>query len=211
MLTRAYDAIMASLQVPMFISVNTDYNTSAIDDSVLNCKDYSGYVRTIQCPGYVSSSSWSNCNVPGASTPFACFYISYNLSYVIPDEDATEPAYEDYSGVNNAPAGWSLASSIYGFEKYYDETTKEIVCTVTIMWQNTSGSTKTVYGVKVMNVHSYRSSYASTSTNNGYFLVCREHFAAPIVVENNSIISLSFTWRVGRAGLVAATAASASA
>ena len=194
----------------MFMGVTTDFNTSAIDDSVLNCKDYSGNVRAILCPGCVSSSNWSNSSVNAASFPFASFQSNYGNSYVIPDEDATEPAYEDYSGVNKTPAGWSLASSMYGFEKYYDETTKEIVCTATIMWQNTSGSTKTVYGVKVMDVHPYRTNI-NTSSSNGYFLVCREHFSDPIAVENNSIISLSFTWRVGRAGLVAATAASASA
>ena len=73
MLTRAYDAIMASLQVPMITSENVDFNNSAIDDSVLNCKDYSGHVRTISAAGIYSGTS-SGGNSDGKNTynyPFA--------------------------------------------------------------------------------------------------------------------------------------------
>lgn len=57
MLTRAYDAIMASLQTPMIINRNVDFNASAIDDSVLNCKDCSGVVRMIASPSCFNGTS----------------------------------------------------------------------------------------------------------------------------------------------------------
>lgn len=62
MLTRAYDAIMAAFQVPAITNRNVDFNTSAIDDSVLNCKDYRGMVRTIAPPGVYDGSSMGSAN-----------------------------------------------------------------------------------------------------------------------------------------------------
>ena len=83
------------------------------------------------------------------------------------------------------------------------------MCSVNVLWQNTSGASKTVYGTRVRYTGKYRTRYSDTSGSNTPFLVCREHFAAPVVVEDQGIISLTFTYRVGRAGLVSATAASA--
>ena len=208
MLTRAYDAIMASLQVPMITNQNVDFNASAIDDSVLNCKDYSGAVRTIRPPCRYDGSSMGAISYDSYKYPFAYWYVS-NHSCLLPDEEASAPDYEDYSVANGTPSGWTVSSANPSFNKTYDPDTKEIVCSVTILWQNTSGAAKTVYGVKVRCEGNYRSNYSGTSQNNTYFLVCREHFAAPVVVEDQGIISLTFTWRVGRAGLVSATAASA--
>ena len=208
MLTRAYDAIMASLQVMMIVNQNVDFNTSAIDDSVLNCKDCKGNVRTVASPGYYSGSSTSTLNISAYYYPFAQWYVS-NYSCLFPDEEESAPDYEDYSVTNGTPSGWTVSSSYPSFQKTYDPNTKEIVCSVTTLWQNTSGAAKTVYGVKVRCRYYYRQSDASANTAYGDFLVCREHFAAPVVVEDQGIISLTFTWRVGRAGLVSATAAAA--
>ena len=130
-------------------------------------------------------------------------------SVLLPDEEESAPDYEDYSVSNETPSGWTVSSSSVSFKKTYDPDTKEIVCSATVLWQNTSGAAKTVYGVKVRCYFPYRSSYNSVSNNWDYFLVCREHFAAPVVVDDQGIISLTFTWRVGRAGLVSATAAAA--
>lgn len=209
MLTRAYDTIMASLQVPLITNANVDYNVSAIDDSVLNCKDYIGNVRTVSSTGHYNGSSMSTANLYSQYYPFT--YWSMNgSSCVLPDEEEPAPDYEDYSVPNGTPSGWTVSSAHPSFTKTYDPDTKEIVCSVTALWQNTSGTAKTVYGVKVRCQNFYRQSYSSGSPGSTHFLVCREHFAAPVEVPDRGIISLTFTWRVGRAGIVAATAASAS-
>ena len=208
MLTRAYDAIMASLQVPMITEQNVDFNNSAIDDSVLNCKDWNGVVRTVFSTGYYNGSEIKSVGVSAYSYPFA-YWATNSYSCVLPDEEESAPDYEDYSVPSGTPSGWTISSQHLPFNKTYDPDTKEIVCSVTVLWQNTSGVAKTVYGVKVRCQHLCRSNYNSASTNAAYYLVCREHFAAPVVVEDQGIISLTFTWRVGRAGLVSATAAAA--
>ena len=208
MLTRAYDAIMAALQVPMITNQNVDFNNSAIDDSVFNCKNFNGTVVTIRSPGYYDGSSMTSITQYSYVYPFALWHVS-NQSCLLPDEEESAPDYEDYSVANGTPSGWTVSSAQPSFQKTYDPDTKEIVCSVTVLWQNTSGAAKTVYGIKVRCQHYYRSSYNTTNTNSSFFLVCREHFAAPVVVEDQGIISLTFTWRVGRAGLVSATAAAA--
>lgn len=211
MLTRAYDAIMASLQVPMITNQNVDFNASAIDDSVLNCKDFSGTVRTIASPVYSNGSKQNNVSqIYPHWIPFSLWSMDVsNSSRMFPDEEESAPDYEDYSVPSGNPSGWTVSSTQPSFSKLYDPDTKEIVCSVTVLWQNTSGAAKTVYGVKVRCQYFYRQSYNATSVNNTQYLVCREHFAAPVVVEDQGIISLTFTYRVGRAGLVSATAAAA--
>ena len=209
MLTRAYDAIMASLQVPMIRNRNVDFNNTAIDDRVLNCKDYGGNVRTIFPNANFDGSSLQGLGADGVYVPFIYWYTGNDYSNLFPDEEESTPDYEDYSVPNGIPSGWTSSSQNVSFSKSYDPDTKEFVCSVTLLWQNTSGASKTVYGVKVRCSYFYRSNYSTNSKTNGRFLVCREHFAAPVVVENRGIISLTFTWRVGRAGLVSATAAAA--
>ena len=207
MLTRAYDAIMASLQVPMIRNKNVDFNDTTIDDSVLNCKDYNGTVRTIYASGVFDGSLVSGAGVYSYYFPFAAWG-GNNNSYLLPDEEESAPDYEDYSVPGN-PSGWTVSSRYPSFSKSYDPDTKEFVCSVTLLWQNTSGAAKTVYGVKVRCNYCCRSSYSTASASMTYFLVCREHFASPVVVEDQGIIALTFTYRVGRAGLVSATAAAA--
>ena len=212
MLTRAYDAIMASLQVPMIVNKNVDFNTSAIDDSVLNCRDYNGDIRCIGPFGTYDSNNMTDYGVSGRYIPFCSWRTDYyDFSTLLPDEDGSDPSYEDYSVPNEKPSGWTLSSSHYLFSKEYDPNTKEFVCNVTVLWQNTSGTAKTVYGVSVRNRFFYRRGYNSgpSTSYSINFLTCREHFASPVVVDDQGIISLTFTWRVGRAGLVSATAASA--
>lgn len=211
MLTRAYDTIMASLQVPMITNENVDFNNRAIDDSVLNCKNCDGNVRTISAAGiYAGTSSGGNGDGKQPSRyPFAAWNCDGNLSFLLPDEEEAAPSYEDYSVSNNIPSGWGISSKFPSFNKTYDPDTKEIVCSVTVLWQNTSGAAKTVYGVKIRSNFKYRDYYYNGNYSDNYFLVCREHFASPVVVESQSLISLTFTWRVGRAGLVSATAAAA--
>ena len=208
MLTRAYDTIMASLQVPMITNQNVDFNKTTIDDSVLNCKDYSGELRTVFSPSLYDGSTMRTVNFQSYTYPFASWGVN-NYSCMLPDEEESAPNYEDYSVPNGNPSGWTASSVLPSFQKTYDPNTKEIVCSVTVLWQNTSGTAKTVYGVKVRGQHPYRSNYGSTSVSNAFFLDCREHFASPIVVEDQGIIALTFTYRVGRAGLVSATAAAA--
>lgn len=208
MLTRAYDAIMASLQVPMFTNQNVDFNETTIDDSILNCKDNRGSVRTIFSSGYFNGSNIQGAGVYEYCIPFV-FWTVKSYSCLLPDEEESAPNYEDYSVAGGTPSGWTVSSQHPSFNKTYDPDTKEFVCSVTVLWQNTSGVSKTIYGVKASCTYPYRTSYSSSSSNNGCFLVCREHFAAPVVVEDQGIISLTFTWRVGRAGLVSATATSA--
>ena len=210
MLTRAYDAIMASLQVPMITNKNVDFNNGTIDDSVLNCRDYSGSVRCVFLGTIYNGNTISyGTTVSSLNIPFSFWQPHSGNSVLLPDEDSSSPSYEDYSVPNNIPSGWTVSSSGVSFEKTYDLDTKEIVCSVRMLYQNTSGAAKTVYGVKVRGYYNYRTSYSSSSAGSDYFLVCREHFASPVVVEDQGIISLTFTWRVGRAGLVSATAASA--
>lgn len=208
MLTRAYDAIMASLQVPMITNRNVDFNNSAIDDSVLNCRNYSGAVRCVFLGTFYDGVTITfGSTVSSMCIPFAYWSTANAQTVLLPDEDSSSPSYEDYSVSNGVPSGWTVSSSGISFEKTYDLDTKEIVCSVTVLWQNTSGAAKTVYGVKVRCYYTYRKSYSNTSAYFDYFLACREHFAAPVVVEDQGIISLTFKWRVGRAGLVSATAA----
>ena len=211
MLTRAYDTIMAALQVPIIMNQNVDFNTSAIDDSVLNCKNYNGNVRTVLAPGHYNGTAFGSSSIYGSHYPFSFWTVSttYYGSCLLPDEDETEPNYEDYSVTNQNPSDWTIGSQYPSFSKAYDPDAKEIVCSVKTLYQNTSGAAKTVYGVKVRCNHDYRKSWNSNSSQSDFFLVCREHFAAPVVVDDQGIISLTFTWRVGRAGLVSATAASA--
>lgn len=208
MLTRAYDAIMAALQVPMFVNQNVDFNNTTIDDSVLNCKDYNGNVRTIYSVVCFNGSSLQGYSIYEYYIPFVLWTVN-NYSCLLPDEEESAPNYEDYSVANDTPSGWTVSSQYPSFSKSYDPETKEFVCSVAVLWQNTSGAAKTVYGVKVRCYNHYRSSYSNTNNNSTQFLVCREHFAAPVVVDDQGIISLTFTWRVGRAGLVSATAAAA--
>ena len=209
MLTRAYDTIMAALQVPTITNHNVDFNTSAIDDSVLNCKDFNGNVRTVCSNSFHNGSGMNTTTIQGFLYPFAHWHVNA-YSSLLPDEEESAPDYEDYSVPNGNPSGWTVSSQYPSFSKSYDPDTKEIVCSVTVLWQNTSGAAKTVYGVKVRCHNCYRQSYSTNNYNgNTPFLVCREHFAAPVVVEDQGIISLTFTWRVGRAGLVSATAAAA--
>ena len=209
MLTRAYDAIMASLQVPMITNRNVDFNNSTIDDSVLNCKDCNGNVRTMFSPSYYNGSAIYERELRSGFYPFANWHTG-GYSCLLPDEEESAPDYEDYSVTSGNLSGWTISSQNLSFSKSYDPNTKEIVCSVTVLWQNTSGAAKTIYGVKVRCQYYHRSSYSTSSLgNNMYFLVCREHFASPVVVEDQGIISLTFTWRVGRAGLVSATAAAA--
>ena len=210
MLTRAYDTIMASIQVPMITSQNVDFNNSAIDDSVLNCRDASGAVRTIAPPGsYNGPSSSGPISLNTFQYPFALWNLNSDTSLLLPDEEESAPDYEDYSVPTENPSGWAVSSRYPTFSKSYDPDTKEFVCSITVLWQNTSGAAKTVYGVRVRCLIRYRPNYGTTSTSSAYFLVCREHFAAPVVMEDQGIISLTFKWRVGRAGLVSATAAAA--
>ena len=208
MLTRAYDAIMAALQTPMILNQNVDYNTSAIDDSVLNCKDYNGTVRPALSPSGYTGSSMNTPNYPASTCPFADWHAN-SYSSLLPDAEESAPDYEDYSVAKGNPSGWAAGSLYPSFSKSYDPDTKEIVCSVTMLWQNTSGAAKTVYGVKVRCQNYCRPSYSTTNTSAAYYLVCREHFASPVAVEDQGIISLTFKWRVGRAGLVSATAAAA--
>ena len=209
MLTRAYDAIMASIQVPALLDNNVDFNDTTIDDSVLNCKDYNGYVRTMLSPCYYRNAAIGSQSFSPSFYPFASWVVGDNGSCLLPDEEESAPGYEDYSAPNGTPSGWTVSSQYPSISKSYDIDTKEIVCNVTMLWQNTSGAAKTVYGVKVRCRSYFRTQAASTNSSFTYFLTCREHFASPIVVEDQGIISLTFTWRVGRAGLVSATAASA--
>ena len=211
MLTRAYDAIMAAFQVPMIINQNVDFNNTTIDDSVLNCKNYDGIVRTIFPNSSFNGSALQGWGIAGYFIPFAYWQTDNEYSNLLPDEEESAPAYEDYSVANGTPSGWTASSKQVSFSKSYDPDTKEFVCSVTVLWQNISGAAKTVYGVSVRNKFFYRTSYnmSISSAYMAYFLTCREHFAAPVVVEDQGIISLTFTWRVGRAGLVSATAASA--
>ena len=208
MLTRAYDAIMAAIQTPMLLNQNVDFNDTTIDDSVLNCKDYSGNVRTIGPNSYFNGSAFQGNGLYGYYIPFAYWHVN-DYSCLLPDEEVSAPDYEDYSVNTGTPSGWTISSASPSFQKTYDPDTKEFVCNVIVLWQNTSGAAKTVYGVKVRCIYPYRRSYSSTSGSSDTFLVCREHFSAPVVVEDQGIISLTFTWRVGRAGLVSATAAAA--
>ena len=208
MLTRAYDAIMAAIQVPAITNQNVDFNNTTIDDGVLNCKDYNGTVRTIVSPTYFNGTSMSAAGYSNFYYPFAHWSVN-EYSCLLPDEEESAPDYEDYSAANGTPSGWTVSSRYPSFSKSYDPDTKEIVCSVTVLWQNTSGAAKTVYGVKVRHDFYYRSSQSSSSGSGTKFLACREHFASPVVVEDQGVISLTFTWRVGRAGLVSATAASA--
>lgn len=209
MLTRAYDAIMAAYQVPAITNKKVDFNDTTIDDSVLNCKNYTGRIRTMRGIGYYNGTSfYAIGKYDGGLLPFT-FWSMTSGSVIHPDEDSSEPSYEDYIVSDGSPSGWAASSQYPSFEKTYDQGTKEIVCTVKCLWQNTSGAAKTVYGVKVRCRNIYRDSYSGSSTFTDEFLVCREHFASPVVVENQGIISLTFTWRVGRAGLVSATAAAA--
>ena len=208
MLTRAYDAIMAALQVPMITNQNVDFNNSAIDDIVLNCKDASGTVRTIKPPGNYNGTAMTKSSDYSFRYPFSYWEVN-NYSCLLPDEEESAPGYEDYSVRTGIPSGWTISSQYPSFSKSYDPDTKEFVCSVTVLWQNTSGTAKTVYGVKVRCENYARTSYNSSSNSPSYFLVCREHFASPVVVEDQGIIALTFTWRVGRAGLVSATAAAA--
>ena len=208
MLTRAYDAIMASLQVPMITNKSGDVNNTTIGDSVLNCKDWNGVVRNMLSPSYYNGSTMNNVNNGSYNYPFAHWAVN-SYSSLLPDEEESAPDYEDYSVPAGNPPGWTVSSQYPSFSKSYDPGTKEIVCSVTVLWQNTSGAAKTVYGVKVRCVVPYRSGQGSSSGGGMQFLVCREHFASPVVVEDQGIISLTFTWRVGRAGLVSATAAAA--
>lgn len=211
MLTRAYDAIMALLQVPAIKNQNVDFNNTTIDDSVLNCKNYSGTISCLYMGIFSDGSSirYTSSVINVLNIPFAFFQTSGMYSVLLPDEEESTPDYEDYSVTNENPAGWTVSSPDPSFSKSYDPNTKEIVCSVTTLWQNTSGAAKTVYGVKVRCRFPYRKAYDDISNTWDYFLVCREHFASPVVVEDQGIISLTFTWRVGRAGLVSATAASA--
>ena len=209
MLTRAYDAVMASLQVPMNIGQNVDFNNSAIDDSVLNCKDHSGNVRTMLSISYYKNTTTSYVNNSGFYYPFAGWSVN-NYSCLLPDEEESAPDYEDYSVAKGTPSGWTISSTSVSLHKTYDPETKEFVCSAAVLWQNTSGAAKTVYGVKVRYMGCYRTNFNASSANTTtQFLACREHFSAPVVVDDQGIISLTFTWRVGRAGLVSATAAAA--
>lgn len=209
MLTRAYDAIMASIQVPMIIDQNVDFNDTTIDDSVLNCKDYNGNIRCVVSV-YSGASGFYQSSLSSNYIPFCGWHVNNpDWNTLLPDEDESEPNYEDYSVANGTPSGWTISSQYPSFSKSYDPDTKEIVCSVTTLWQNTSGAAKTVYGVKVRGRYSYRYTYSSNSLSSFYLLLCREHFAAPVVVEDQGIISLTFKWRVGRAGLVSATTAAA--
>ena len=209
MLTRAYDTIMAALQVPMITNQNVDFNNTTIDDSILNCKDYNGNVRTIFPNGTFNGSSLQGYGIAGYYIPFAFWQTNNEYSSLLPDEEESTPDYEDYSVPDGNPSGWTVSSQQVPFSKSYDPDTKEFVCSVALLWQNTSGASKTVYGVKARCSYPYRQNYSSTNRSSDRFLVCREHFASPVVVDNQGIISLTFTWRVGRAGLVSATAASA--
>lgn len=211
MLTRAYEAIMAALQAPIITNQNTDYNTSAIDDGIFNYRSYSGTIRVADSGSYFNGSAMSSKSWGVQFIPFTNWGVpASGSSTVLPDEEESTPDYEDYSVADGNPSGWTVSSSSPSFNKTYDPDTKEIVCSVTILWQNTSGAAKTVYGVKVRGPGNYRRSYSdSSSPALDPCLLCREHFAAPVVVEDQGIISLTFTWRVGRAGLVSATAAAA--
>ena len=209
MLTRAYDTTMAALQVPMILDNNADFNESAIDDSVLNCKNYNGTVRTMAPASYYSGASLNYLTIYNRFYPFSHWTVDSNYSCLLPDEEESTPDYEDYSVPNGIPSGWTSSSQNVSFSKSYDPDTKEFVCSVTVLWQNTSGAAKTIYGVKVRCRCYYRPYSGSPNNIEDYFLICREHFPSPVVVEDQGIISLTFTWRVGRAGLVSATAAAA--
>lgn len=230
MLTRAYDTIMAALQVPMLaVSGSSDYDTSSVQDSLLNCKSISGTVRNILCSSYKNSTSANTATYYGQSNvsanavcqvaPFSVFAQtntgSTSVSVVFPDDNSRTPSYEDYSstGIGASASGWTVYSpSPATGTKTYDSTTKEFVITITANYQNTSGSSKTVYGIKIIKQHPYRSSATSgtgsTTPSTDYFLLCREQFAEPITVPANGIVVLNFTYRVGRGGITS-TGASA--
>lgn len=207
MLTRAYDAIMASLQIPDNTNNQDDFNVSSIDDSVFNCKNFKGDIRCINSPGRLGTGFMQQqyCY----NLPFVCWSVNGGYTVIFPDEDSSDPNYEDYIVSERSPSNWAASSQRPIFKKTYDLNTKEHIGSITVLWQNTSGVAKTVYGLRVSALGYYRPTYAVGTASSDRFLVCREHFSAPVVVEDQGIISLTFTWRVGRAGLVSATAAAA--
>lgn len=213
MLTRAYDAIMMGLVTPQWTVTGDPIFSTTLGDQYMNYKDYSGNVRNASHGMHATASTSATVSMAATGVPFSSFLASPGSasSAFYPDEDSSEPSYEDYVCVTNAvPTGWKCASTNFAnaVTNVYDPSTGEFVSSLTSLWQNSSGSAKTVYGIRVRTQCFYRSTVTGSATSTTYALVCREKFAEPVVVENNGIMSLTLTWRVGRSGKVTSVSAS---
>lgn len=219
MLTRAYDAIMMAYTSPMITISGQGMYSTTLNDQYMNYKDGTGTVRNVMHTWYMNASSisYTNASLPSYTTlPFAYFSVtpSSQGTFFYPDEDSSTPSYEDYTCITTAmPTGWKVATSnlLGAITTSYDASTGEFVSSVTMMFQNTSSSAKTVYGIRVRGTTYYRSSETATTVSSTYLsypLLCREKLPSPISVAPNGIISLTFTWRVGRAGKIQSTSVS---
>lgn len=217
MLTRGYDAVMMAYTSPVRAISGQGMFSTTIGDQYMNFKDATGTVRNVIHTMYENASTVSYASVLSYTTlPFAWFVINPSTqgTFFYPDEDSSTPTYEDYSCITTAlPTGWRVATSnlVGAIATSYDATTGEFVNSITMAFQNTSASAKTVYGVKVRGTTYYRTNETYTTASSSYYcypLLCREKLASPIVVDANGIISLTFTWRVGRAGKIQSTSVS---
>lgn len=202
MLTRAYDTIVAAQTA--FIVNGTSFNTSDLHEDVLSCKDCAGnirnlYYRVIKSDG--SSYSAANVIIPFNAWTSSSSTNDADCCRLIPDEDASEPSYEDYQIESTTPTGWYDYNNIK-YAGSWDTETKSWISSVTMLYQNNSGSNKTVYGVKIGGNAYYRYSATDTSGYVAPLLVAREHFSEPVIVGDQEMLFLTFSWRTTRTGLL---------
>lgn len=195
MFTRAYYTMCAAAQAPVKTVADT-YSTT-ISDKYLNCKNVSGTVRNIAMGAYINSGGGMAIQTP-VLLPFGGIIAGNPGTHTsfYPDEVETAPSYEDYAGVKNYGTGWSNAGSPSAISTLNDD--GSITVTAQNDFKNTSGSSKTVYGVNFVHRCYYRNSATSSlsTSNMDYFLVARERFDTPVVVPDNSIIQLTVTYTV---------------
>lgn len=213
MLTRAYDTNVAAQNT--FIVAGEMWDSSQLREDILNCKNYRGTIRHAWMNAINTGGVWYSSG--SITLPFSRWSGSGNNSYgysqLLPDEDSSEPSYEDYQVETSTPTGWYDYNNIK-YAVSWDVDTKSWVSSATTLYQNNSGANKTVYGVLVRHTAYYRPNSSTTSSSSmDQFLVAREHFPEPIIVGDQEMLSLTFSWRTTRAGLVvqasAATAAEA--
>ena len=199
MFTRAYDAIMCGMYVVG--RYDNAFDRTQLSDTILNAKDYNGNIRSLNLAG--AQNYYGSASVANFQPPFSYFSNSTTNpggTSMLPDENSTEPDYEDYQTQSASDhEGWTYVVSSESSE-VFDDTTNEYVCTVKSILTNSSGSEKTVYGIAIRENVGLSTSLSQKSNATTY-LIARERFAQPVTVPNGGTIKLSLTYRVGRHGV----------
>ena len=128
--------------------------------------------------------------------PFSKMRTVFSLGTLLwPDTNSSEPSRDDYAIASSEFSSFTFISQTCEIESF-DETTLDYTIHVTSNIMNTSGESKTVYGIA-----SLLTLGPIISTNN-MSLLSRDRFAAPVTVPASGTIVLEMRLKFNKGNLV---------